>query len=201
MQIIFFSSDTNIIDEWKQRHNIRDASTCRDGDSLIDELKDNADAIYIADYDTTAHEINTLISSNTLPNKLIVLEKAPAIATGKMLISHGIKAYGNSRMLTHHYSQMIETILKEDIWTYPELTAALVKIENQSLLSDESIELIENRLSSKEKEVIMLILEGLTNDAIATKIDITVRTVKAHVSSIFSKLHVNDRVSLILLLK
>ena len=201
MQIIFFSSDTNMIDEWKQRHNIKDASTCRDVDSLIDELKDNAEAIYIADYDTTAHEINTLISSNTLPNKLIVLEKAPAIATGKMLISHGIKAYGNSRMLTHHYAQMLKTIIFGNIWTYPELTSALVKIENKSLLSDESTEIIENRLSAKEKEVIMLILEGLTNDAIATKIDITVRTVKAHVSSIFSKLHVNDRVSLILLLK
>ena len=88
-----------------------------------------------------------------------------------------------------------------NIWTYPELTSSLIKIENKSLLSDESTEIIENRLSGKEKEVIMLVLEGLTNDAIALKTGITVRTVKAHVSSIFSKLHVNDRVSLILLLK
>jgi DNA-binding NarL/FixJ family response regulator len=31
--------------------------------------------------------------------------------------------------------------------------------------------------------------------------DITTRTVKAHISAIFSKLHINDRVSLVLLLK
>ena len=201
MQIIFFSSDTNIINEWEQRHNIKNASTCRDVDSLIDELKDNEDAIFIADYDRVAHEINTLISSNNLPEKFIVLEKAPEITTGKMLISHGIKAYGNSRMLTHHYAQMLKTIIFGNTWTYPELTAALVRIKNKSLLSDEAMQLIENRLSQKEKEVIFLILEGLTNDAIASKTDITTRTVKAHVSSIFSKLHVNDRVSLILLLK
>ena len=148
-----------------------------------------------------AHEINILISSNTIPEKLIVLEREPEITTGKMLISHGIKAYGNSRMLTHHYAQMLKTIIFGNIWTYPELTSSLIKIENKSLLSDESTEIIENRLSGKEKEVIMLVLEGLTNDAIALKTGITVRTVKAHVSSIFSKLHVNDRVSLILLLK
>ena len=184
MQIIFFSSDTTIIDEWKQRHNIKDASTCRDVDSLIDELKNNKDSIFIADYDSVASEINSLISSNNLPEKLIVLEKAPEIVTGKMLISHGIKAYGNSRMLTHHYAQLLKTVIFSKIWTYPELTAA-----------------IEHRLSAKETEVIYLVLEGLTNDAIASALDITTRTVKSHVSSIFSKLHVNDRVALILLLK
>jgi len=201
MQIIFFSSDTTIIDEWKQRHNIKDASTCRDVDSLIDELKNNKDSIFIADYDSVASEINSLISSNNLPEKLIVLEKAPEIVTGKMLINHGIKAYGNSRMLTHHYAQLLKTIIFGKIWTYPELTAALIDKKEKASLCGDSIELIEHRLSTKETEVIYLILEGLTNDAIASALGITTRTVKAHVSSIFSKLHVNDRVALILLLK
>jgi len=62
-------------------------------------------------------------------------------------------------------------------------------------------ELIENRLSQKEQEVVYLILEGFVNDAIASRLEITTRTVKAHVSAIFSKLHINDRVSLVLLLK
>ncbi len=201
MQIIFFSSNIDIVDEWKKRHDIKNTSTCRDVDSLIDELKNNKDSIFIADYDSVASEINTLISSNSLPEKLIVLEKAPEIVTGKMLISHGVMAYGNSRMLTHHYTQVLKTVISDQIWTYPELTAALASKKEKSSLSSESVELINNRLSTKETEVIYLILEGLTNDAIATSLDITTRTVKSHISSIFSKLHVNDRVALILLLK
>ena len=118
-----------------------------------------------------------------------------------MLISKGIKAYGNSRMLTHHYTQMINTVANDKIWTYPELTIALTQSQKESSISSDSKELIDNRLTQKEKEVVYLILEGLTNDAIASKLDITPRTVKAHTSSIFSKLHVNDRVSLVLLLK
>ena len=83
--------------------------------------------IVVADYDSVAKDINKLISSNALPQYVVVLERIPAIATGKMLISHGVKAYGNSRMLTHHYTQMIETVTNNNIWTYPELTAKLIK--------------------------------------------------------------------------
>jgi len=201
MNIIFFSTDIDMIDEWKERHSINNTATCTDIDSLIDVLKDNKDSIFIVDYDSVAHDINSLISSNNLPPKTIVLERAPEIVTGKMLISHGVKAYGNSRMLTHHYAQLLKTVIFGNIWTYPELTAALVNKKEKASLSNDSIELIENRLSAKEKEVIYLILEGLTNDAIASNLEITTRTVKSHVSSIFSKLHVNDRVALILLLK
>jgi len=201
MQIIFFSSNINIVNEWKQRHSILNATTCRDIDSLESELKNNENSIFIVDYDSVASEINALISSNNLPEKTIVLERAPEIITGKMLISHGIKAYGNSRMLTIHYAQLLKTVIFGNVWTYPELTAALISKKEKSSLSKDAMKLIDHRLSQKEKEVIFLILEGLTNNAISSTLDITTRTVKAHVSSIFSKLHVNDRVALILLLK
>ncbi|QOY53998.1 response regulator transcription factor [Candidatus Sulfurimonas marisnigri] len=201
MKIILFSSNINTIDEWEKRHIINHADTCLDIDSLIAKLEDNQNIILIADYDSVASEINNLISSYSLPENLIVLEKVPEIATGKMLIRHGVKAYGNSRMLTHHYKQMLETVTNDNIWTYPELTAALVKTTNKESLNSDALQLIQNRLSNKELEVVYLILNGQTNDAIASALNITTRTVKAHVSSIFSKLHVNDRVSLILLLK
>lgn len=48
-------------------------------------------------------------------------------------------------------------------------------------------------LTSREKEVLTLIVRGLSNKEIASKLEITLRTVKAHVSSILMKLNVNDR--------
>ncbi len=201
MQIIFFSSNIDIIDEWKMRHNIELSASCYDIDSLNEEIKKSDTYILIADYDSVASEINSWISSNTLPENLIVLEMAPEIATGKMLISHNIKAYGNSRMLTHHYLQMLQTVINGDIWTYPALTAKLIKTTKLVSLNSDSKKLLKNRLSQKEQEVVYMILEGLVNDAIASKLNITTRTVKAHISAIFSKLHINDRVSLVLLLR
>jgi DNA-binding NarL/FixJ family response regulator len=201
MQYIFFSSDIDIIGEWIKKHNIEFLTSCFDIESLKKELQKDEESIVIADYDSVATDINKLLSTDATPNRLIVLEKKPELKTGQKLISLGIKAYGNSRMLTHHFNQMIQSVKESNIWTYPELTATLAKNANTEELNEESNTLIKNRLSKKEIKVVKLILNGLTNDAIASKLDITTRTVKAHVSSIFSKLHVNDRLGLVLLLK
>jgi DNA-binding NarL/FixJ family response regulator len=201
MQIIFFSANVNRIEEWKKRDSNAKHFSFYDFESLQKHIDKFKDFIIIADYDSVASEINKIMTSNQVPNKLIILENAPEIVTGKMLISHGIKAYGNSRMLKIHYQQMIQSVAEGKVWTYPELTAALAKAAKKERLSPEAQELIEHRLTDKEKDVLSYILEGLTNDAIAKQLNITTRTVKAHVSSIFTKLHVNDRLSLVLLLK
>ncbi|HOJ79560.1 MAG TPA: response regulator transcription factor [Clostridiales bacterium] len=51
----------------------------------------------------------------------------------------------------------------------------------------------ENRLTAREREVLKLIAEGMINKEIATKLYISEKTVKNHVSSIFRKLNVSDR--------
>jgi DNA-binding NarL/FixJ family response regulator len=195
MKIVIFSLDNDIINLWKHRLNDNNIATITE-----DEIKNHLNDIVLVDYNSVANEFNKLISSNKVPNFAIVLERTPAIATGKMLIKHGIKAYGNSAMLSNHFNQMIQTVQNGDVWTYPELTAALLKRDKEIKLNQEAKELIDLRLSPKEKEVLFGILEGLTNEAIANKLEISTRTVKAHVSSIFEKLHVNDRLSLALLL-
>ncbi len=201
MTTIFFSSNLNTINEWSLRHKVDSFVSCYDLEALNNTISTLESHIIIADYDSVSSEINSWISSNTLDENVIVLEKVPEILTGKMLISHGVKAYGNARMLKHHYKQMVQAVMENKVWTYPELTAYLAKRKNHSALNSDSIELINNKLSQKESEVAYLILDGLTNNAIANKMEITPRTVKAHISSIFKKLHVNDRLSLVLLLK
>jgi len=201
VKIIFYSTNIDIIDEWINRHAVEDFTIFSDEQSLLKELSSSQKYILLADFDSVATSINKMISSNILPAKTVVLEQVPEIITGKQLISHGVKAYGNSRMLNIHFKQMLQMVQESHIWTYPELTMALSNSHRADTLSPESLELIENRLSQKEKDIVLCIFNGLTNEAIAHKKGITTRTVKAHISSIFSKLHVNDRLALVLLLK
>jgi len=202
MKIIFFSANIDTIDELKKNHpteNFMTFSELTSFEKILDVLKQ--DFIVIADFDSVANDINKLISANKLPMNTVVLERNPEISSGKILISHKVKAYGNTRMSHANFMQMLQTVEDGKVWTYPELTVALAKDVATPVINDEAKKLVQNRLSAKEIEVIYMLLDGLTNDAIAKELNITTRTVKAHVSSIFSKLHVNDRLSLVLLLK
>jgi len=53
------------------------------------------------------------------------------------------------------------------------------------------------RLTRREYEVLVLLVEGLTNKEIGVKLFISPRTVEAHLRHIYEKLHVKARVGAI----
>jgi len=54
---------------------------------------------------------------------------------------------------------------------------------------------VADELSPREREVLLLLSQGLANKQIARRLGITERTVKAHVGSVFRRLDVADRTS------
>jgi DNA-binding NarL/FixJ family response regulator len=60
-------------------------------------------------------------------------------------------------------------------------------------LSGKSQEKQEDILSAREMEVLQLVAEGYTNDRIAHDLQLSTRTVEAHLTNIFNKLNVNSR--------
>lgn len=82
----------------------------------------------------------------------------------------------------------------------PGLTAKLIDhyLENQRLDTDSQPNADEvneiNLLSPREKDVLIEIARGRTNDEISSELHLAESTVKSHINSIFSKLHLRDRV-------
>ncbi|MFP5264561.1 MAG: LuxR C-terminal-related transcriptional regulator [Blastocatellia bacterium] len=69
-----------------------------------------------------------------------------------------------------------------------EIAAQVSRLEMQAVAA----------LTAREREVVSLIAEGLKNRVIAERLFISEATVRHHISSIFAKLGVSDRVGLIL---
>lgn len=88
----------------------------------------------------------------------------------------------------------IRDVNKGNTYIQPSIASLLIdginlddKKVNKDMLKIES-------LTKREYEVLTLIAEGLNNRDIANKLYISEKTVKNHVSSIFKKIEVNDRI-------
>ncbi len=68
--------------------------------------------------------------------------------------------------------------------------------EQSPRVSPEKLEL----LTPRERDIVNLLADGATNKKVAEDLDITERTVKGHLSNIFMKLGVSDRLNLVLYL-
>lgn len=75
----------------------------------------------------------------------------------------------------------------------PSIASILVEELNDKDKKDSNYEKIES-LTKREYEVLILVAEGLNNKEIANKLFISEKTVKNHVSNIFKKIKVNDRI-------
>ncbi|MGH2736237.1 MAG: response regulator [Actinomycetota bacterium] len=71
-----------------------------------------------------------------------------------------------------------------------------VLTEFQNYQNDEGSEVYQP-LTPREREILKLMSDGLPNKTIASRLSISERTVTTHVANIYSKLHVNNRVSAI----
>ncbi|HFK1753897.1 TPA: response regulator [Bacillus cereus] len=91
--------------------------------------------------------------------------------------------------------QLVEAIrsaYKGNIQLHPDIANALL---SQTLPVEEKEEepSIVDVLTARENEVLQLLAKGMSNKEIASVLVITEKTVKAHVSSILSKLNLSDR--------
>ncbi|MEA3373642.1 MAG: response regulator transcription factor [Campylobacterota bacterium] len=131
-------------------------------------------------------------------SKIMVLSDAPSFAEGSKLLPLGIRGYGNTYIHLKHLTQAMITIENGAVWLYPSFMRQLIHgAASSSKKKSDTLD----RLTERERETALLVKDGKSNKEIATALDITERTVKQHMSNIFEKLGVSDRLSLAMLLK
>lgn len=111
----------------------------------------------------------------------------------------GIKAYFNSHMAPMYYDQLVRLLQAGQSWFPPALlneVFGLARSVSQQVSATDPLE----QLTKREKEIAMAVSEGKSNKSIADECHISERTVKSHLTHIFKKLQIKDRVSLVIYL-
>lgn len=198
MKIVVYCKDLNLIDRYKNSLLNYDFNIVESFNELFIEAKKER-ILIIMNINECEDELSSCISPLVdLDSHLIILDPTPSYEKGKKLISLGIKAYGNLMMNDIHLKEAINSVNDGNIWLYPEFINETV----QRMRFEANPNTIESKLSvlsSREKEVALLVLEKLSYIEISEKLEITLRTVKAHTKSIYSKFNVNNRLAFILL--
>jgi len=123
---------------------------------------------------------------------------------------HGAAGYCGESEPPKLLLQAVSSVLKGDIWIQrhlvPRVIGTLVKMKPGKAQSKNTRQSIESSsllatLSNRENDVANMIRDGESNKVIAASLHISERTVKAHLTSIFKKLNVPDRLHLALYIK
>jgi DNA-binding NarL/FixJ family response regulator len=81
----------------------------------------------------------------------------------------------------------IRSVARGESMLQPSMAKKLINFHKQQTKNDDS------ELTPREKEVLICLVEGLSNKEIADKLFISDKTVKIHVSKVFKKLNVKSR--------
>jgi DNA-binding NarL/FixJ family response regulator len=84
--------------------------------------------------------------------------------------------------------EAIRTVARGESVIHPSMTRKLLAFHQQKQTQQE-----DTTLTEREKEVLLCLVEGLSNKEIADRLFISDKTVKIHVSKIFKKLNVKSR--------
>lgn len=130
--------------------------------------------------------------------KIILLTDAPNEKEGVSALKAGAKGYCEKGMPPFLIGKAVEMVQANQIWVgrsvVPHLLEELAALSTHRLLdspavSDSRLE----RLTPRERAVACLIGDGASNKEIANQLDVTEATVKAHLTAVFRKLGLSDR--------
>lgn len=196
--IYIYGNDLNLIDRYNNSLKSFDYKITRNKDELLKKIQSN-DVVIISNLNFEIESNLELIQDfNKKEIKIIILDPVPTFDKGKKFIGMGVKAYANIMINDVHLKDVINSVIAGNIWLYPEFINLLVS--NLTLSNEEKN--IQNEkldiLTDREKEVALLVLNKVPYSSISEKLNISIRTVKAHTKHIYEKFDVSNRLSFIL---
>jgi len=112
------------------------------------------------------------------------------------MLHSGASGYVPKRAAPDELVTAIRTVARGEIFLYPSLATRLVQDYLKRADSGEQ-PLVYDDLTPREREVLVLIAEGLTNAEIADRLVISVKTVDRHRENIMRKLNMHNRIDLV----
>jgi len=204
MKIYGITMRQNQLNQWKDTINSKYELIQLDQDELINELNSiEAKSIIIVDLVSCKKIfLNAIAEHRELFDSLhvVTLSNIPNIHECLGLLTFDIKAYGNNLMDESFFNEMLDKVRAGHMW-FPELILEdVIRVALHSSNQPQKLNSLDI-LTPREQEVAFYVAQGKSNKEIAIVLELSADTVKLHLSHIYKKLYIDNRVSLALKLK
>ena len=218
--IILASESVEILGKWgnalRANSPICVAASVND---LIDKVAGSAPSIVALDHNLQPGRVIETVKSirNASPGVKVLLLTEPGFSypddDALALLKAGVRGFCVSDMASGMIQKIVQAVHQGQIWIRTELIARVVEELAKQAREPAMLMASENapadaamlpasplaQLTPRQRDIAAGIGEGESNKGIARRFNITERTVKAHLTMIFRKLNVRDRVQLALL--
>lgn len=144
------------------------------------------------------------LSGSQAAERILKMEQAPDViilsvhsdtTMVQQLIRRGVKGYLLKNAVKEELLLAIRAANEGKLYLSPTISDSVTAM----LMSppDEGVSTMADLLTPREREVLQLVAEGHTNNAIAEILTISVKTVEKHRANVMAKLEVNDLASLV----
>jgi len=202
MTILLSSADDSVIERWsdllKDKYDLEHANSLSKLKSLCADKKFDLILLHrsLVDQDvfTEIRHLNPL-------SKIFLLSDLPNEEEGLTFLKLGIVGYANTYISAERLTEATRVVLSGAVWLGQKVMQRLI-LDSYARSKEKAASFSRKKLESltkREREIANLISQGQSNLEIAANLDITERTVKAHLSSIYEKTKTGSRLNLALL--
>ncbi|MEJ2056751.1 MAG: response regulator transcription factor [Desulfofustis sp.] len=202
MKILLCSKNESVLKRWRgglqDEHQIFEADSLEAAYRIIG--KNDIGLTMLHRVMINEQQIRDVISLKR-GSKVFILSDRPSNDEGISCLQIGCVGYANSYIAQPRLKLAVQAVQSGLIWTGTSLMQHMIQTSTAGLERTKSAENpgksgVLDTLSKREYQVAALVAEGLPNREVAERLDITERTVKAHLSSAYAKTAMKSRLGL-----
>lgn len=163
---------------------------------LVDRLAPDVLVTDIAMPRLDGNQAAARVRALDVATQVVILSMYSDEALVRQALRNGAKGYLLKRSVTEELLLAVRVANRGELYLSPAVSGSIVT-ELLALEADADLSSPSERLTAREREVLQLISEGHTNQAIAQLLTVSVKTVEKHRANLMSKLNVHDLAGLI----
>lgn len=183
----------------EKAEDIEVVGEARDGQEAVDQAEKLIPDVIVMDLSMprlNGSQATERIRALRLPSQVVMLSMYSDETLVRQALRCGAKGYLLKHSVTEELLLAVRAAFRGEIYLSSVVSSSIVS----NVLATQGNGMEEepfDRLSAREQQVLKLVAEGRTNNAIAQIMNVSVKTVEKHRSSVMQKLNVHDMAGLV----